>query len=145
MKIKDCMCSDVCCAQPNTKIEEVAKMMVDYHCGCIPVCDTDQKVVGLVTDRDVILRTIACDKDVKQTPVSDIMSCNVCCCTPNQEVEEAEKLMGQLQIRRIPVVENDKIVGIVTIGDLAKNQNVNNTEVADTVQKICDTEQKNAE
>ena len=116
MKVKDCMCNEVCCVSPNSTIKDCAKLMMDNHIGCVPICDDSQKVVGVVTDRDIILRTIACDKDVKTTPVSDIMSCNVCCCTPNTDINEAEKMMSQNQIRRIPVIDNDKIVGIGEIG-----------------------------
>ena len=129
MKVKDCMCNEVCCVSPNSTIKDCAKLMMDNHIGCVPICDDSQKVVGVVTDRDIILRTIACDKDVKTTPVSDIMSCNVCCCTPNTDINEAEKMMSQNQIRRIPVIDNNKIVGILTLGDLAANENVNTQEL----------------
>ena len=115
MKVKDCMCNEVCCVSPNSTIKDCAKLMMDNHIGCVPICDDSQKVVGVVTDRDIILRTIACDKDVKTTPVSDIMSCNVCCCTPNTDINEAEKMMSQNQIRRIPVIDNNKMaIDLVT-------------------------------
>ena len=74
MKVKDCMCTDVCCVKPETTIRDVAKLMSQNHIGSIPVCDTNNCLCGIVTDRDIILRSIACDKDVKTTPVSDIMS-----------------------------------------------------------------------
>ena len=145
MKVKDCMCDEVCCVKPDNKVSDVAKLMCENHIGCIPVCNTNNEIVGLVTDRDVILRSIACDKDVKETPVSDIMSCNVCCCTPDEEIKEVEKKMGELQIRRIPVVENDKVVGIITIGDLTENKGVSTQEVCDTLEHICCGSGNNAE
>ena len=80
MKVKDCMCTDVCCVKPETTIRDVAKLMSQNHIGSLPVCDTNNCLCGIVTDRDIILRSIACDKDVKTTPVSDIMSTNVCTC-----------------------------------------------------------------
>ena len=127
MKVKDCMCNEVCWVKPNSTIKDCAKLMMDNHIGCVPVCDDSQKVVGVVTDRDIILRTVACDKDVKTTPVSDIMSCNVCCCTPNTDVNEAEKIMSQNQIRRIPVIDNNKIVGTTDfeISDIKNNSKFN--------------------
>lgn len=143
MKVKDCMCSDVSCVKPDSTVSDVCKLMCNQHVGCIPVCDDSNKVVGLVTDRDVILRSIACDKDIKQTSVSEIMSCDVCCCGPEEEIENAEDLMSELQIRRIPVVDNDKIVGILTIGDLARNSKVNKEELCNTIENICDCEKGN--
>lgn len=145
MKVKDCMCDSICYCTPNTSICDCAKLMSDNHVGCIPVCNDKQEVVGLVTDRDLILRCVACDKDAKGTMVSDVMSCNVCVCDPNEEVNEVESKMSHLQIRRIPVVENNKVIGMVTIGDLASNKNVNTQSVCNTLENICKCDDKNAE
>ena len=146
MKVKDCMCHEVAYLTPESTIEDCAKLMCNKHVGCIPVCDNTKTIVGLVTDRDVILRSIACDKDIKNTPISDIMTCKVCCCSPNEEVNEAEKKMSDEQIRRLPVVdENNKIIGIITLGDLCANQNVNTEDVCQTLENICRCNDKNAE
>lgn len=146
MKVKDCMCNNVCSITPDSTIKDCAKLMCDEHIGCIPVCDSTKKIVGLVTDRDVILRSIACDKDVKTTPVSDIMTCKVCCCNENSDISEVEKLMGEYQIRRLPVVdEQNKIIGIITLGDLAKNTNINTEGVCTTLENICSCDDKNAQ
>ena len=134
MKVKDCMCNEVCWVKPNSTIKDCAKLMMDNHIGCVPVCDDSKKVVGVVTDRDII-----------STPVSDIMSCNVCCCTPDTDVADAEKLMSQNQIRRIPVIDNNKIIGILTLGDLATNENVNTQGLCNTIENICCDNTKNAE
>ena len=145
MKVKDCMCHEVSCVTPESTVKDCAKIMCNKHIGCIPVCDASQNIVGLVTDRDVILRSIACDKDVCQTPVSEIMTCKVCCCTPDTDIEQAEKLMSQNQVRRLPVIENNKIVGIITLGDLSANQNVSTEGVCETLENICGCNDKNAE
>ncbi len=145
MKVKDCMCHEVCFVTPNNTIQDCANIMKDEHVGCIPVCDNSKNVVGLVTDRDIILRGIACNKDAKTTPVSEIMTCKVHCCSPDADVTEAERLMSQNQVKRIPVVENNKIVGILTLGDLATNEQVNNQGVNDTLNNICSCDDKNAE
>ncbi|MBQ3146034.1 MAG: CBS domain-containing protein [Clostridia bacterium] len=137
MKVKECMCTDVACVKPETTICDVAKLMLNKHIGCIPVCDNNKNVVGLVTDRDLTLRSLACEKDIKQTPVSEIMTTKVFNVSPDAEVSEAEKIMCDCQIRRVPVVENDILVGIITIGDLANNQNVSHNEVSNTVEGIC--------
>lgn len=148
MKVKECMCNDVCCVKPETKIQEVAKLMSENHIGCIPVCDENQCICGIVTDRDVLLRCVACNKDTNQTPVSDIMSCNVCTCKEDDEITNAETKMGQNQIRRLPVCDDkNKVVGILTLGDLAQNdQEIGKQQVCSTLENICNCqENKNAE
>ena len=147
MKVKECMSLDVCCCCPSDTVCDVAKKMSERHIGCLPVCDKEKKVVGLVTDRDIILRSIACDKDVKQTPISDIMTTSVCCCEAESEISEATKLMSELQIRRIPVIENNKVVGMLSLGDLVNERKVSPQEVSNTVECICNCKAnaKNAE
>ena len=145
MKVKDCMCQEVSCVTPQNTVKDCATIMSNKHVGCIPVCDNSQNVVGLVTDRDIVLRAVACNKDVSITPVSEIMSCEVCTCTPDADITEAERIMSQNQIKRIPVVENNKIVGILTLGDLAANEQVENKGVNDTLNNICGCNNKNAE
>lgn len=146
MKVKDCMCNEVCYVTPDSTVCDCAKLMCNNHIGCIPVCDTTKNVVGLVTDRDVILRSIACDKDATKTPVSEIMTCKVCCCNSDVDVKDAEDLMCKYQIRRLPVLDNEnKIIGIITLGDLAKNNNVSNESVSNTLENICKCNDKNAE
>lgn len=147
MKVKDCMCTEVAYVNPTTTISDVAKLMLNKHIGCIPVCDRNKNVVGLVTDRDLILRSLACEKDIKQTPVSEVMTTKVFNIAPDAEISEASKIMCDCQIRRVPVVENDILVGIITLGDLANNQNVSSQEVSDTVEGICKCHEnsKNAE
>ena len=146
MKVKDCMCYEVVYLTPESTVEDCAKLMCSKHVGCIPVCDNNKTIVGLVTDRDVILRSIACDKDIKNTLISDIMTCKVCSCGPEEDINEAEKKMSEEQIRRLPVVdENNKIIGIITLGDLCTNQNVNTEGVCNTLENICKYNNKNAE
>ena len=145
MKIKECMCLDVCYTNKETTVKEVSKLMNERHIGCIPICDENKNIEGIVTDRDIVLRCIACDKDVNTTPIKDIMTSNVCYCQANSEVSEAMNLMTDLQIRRIPVVENDKIVGMLTIGDIAKDKNIGAKAVSDTIEGICNHNKNNAE
>ena len=113
MKVKECMCDDVCCVKPETKIKEVAKLMSENHIGSIPVCDQNQCICGIVTDRDILLRCVACDKDTNQTSVSEIMSCNVCTCKEDDDITNAQTQMSQNQIRRLPVCNSkNEVVGI---------------------------------
>ena len=98
MKVKDCMCNEVCCVKPETNVYEVAKLMSNNHIGSIPVCDSNNCICGMITDRDILLRSIVCEKDPKNTPVSDIMSCNVCTCTEDDEISNAETKMSQNEL-----------------------------------------------
>lgn len=145
MKVKECMCDSVCCVKSNTTINEVAKLMNSNHTGCIPVCDESNCIVGVVTDRDLVLRCVACDKDANQTPVSEVMSCNPCTCGEDDDVCKAEDEMSNNQIRRIPVCDCDNhVVGILTMGDLANSCNeLGKQEVCTTIENICNCNGKN--
>ena len=133
MKVKECMSSNVLSVSPDASASHVAKIMMDNHVGCVPVCDTNKKIIGIVTDRDLILRIIACDKDARQTPVSEVMTTKVYTAAPDSEISEAQKIMSQWQIKRVPVVQNEEVIGIITVGDLANNTN----EVGRVVEDIC--------
>lgn len=145
MKAKDCMSEKVICCNTDSTVCDCAKIMSENHIGCVPVCDNSNQIVGLVTDRDIILRSISCDKDVKTTPVTDIMTTNICSCTPESDMQDIELQMSQNQVRRLPVIENNKVVGIITLGDLASNPNVSDRCVSGTVENICKCDKKNAE
>ena len=148
MKVKDCMCTDVCCVKPETTISDVAKLMSQNHIGSIPVCDNHNCLCGIVTDRDIILRSIACDKDVKTTPISDIMSTNVCTCEEDEDMANAENKMGTNKVRRLPVCDSHKkVVGILTLGDIAQNRaKLDDRDICITFEDVCDCDtNKNAE
>ena len=148
MKVKDCMCTEVCCVKPETTVYDVAKLMRQNHIGSIPVCDKDNCLCGIVTDRDITLRSIACDKNAKTTPISDIMSTNVCTCDENEEIVNAENKMGTNKVRRLPVCNtNKKVIGMLTLGDIAQNRaDLDDREICITFEDICDCgTQKNAE
>lgn len=138
MKVKECMCGNVCSCTPDTKISDVAKLMNENNCGCVPVCDCNNKVVGILTDRDIILRSVACGKEPCNTKASEIMTCKTTCCDCNEDISTVTKNMGQTGIRRIPVTENGKLVGILTLGDLAKHQDINCECIGKTFEHICD-------
>ena len=138
MKVKECMCNNVFCVKPETTVVEIAKLMNDKHVGCVPICDNNA-ICGIVTDRDIILRTIACGKDVNTTPASEIMSCNVCTCKQDDEISNAESIMANNQIRRLPVCDkNNNVVGILTMGNFAQNEcEIGKEQVSTTIEYIC--------
>lgn len=139
MKVKDCMCDNVFCVKPDTRVDEIAKLMSEKHIGCVPVCDTNNCICGIITDRDILLRTVACDKETCNTIASQIMSTDVCTCKQDDEMTNAESKMSSKQIRRLPVCdENNHVIGILTVGDLAHNGNqLGSQEVCTTIENIC--------
>ncbi len=118
MKVRDVMTTQISMADSNTSISQVAKQMKDLNVGSIPITDNQKKPVGIVTDRDIVVRAVVEGINGNDT-VSRVMSNKVISVTPDTDVHEAAKIMGENQIRRLPVVENGKLVGIVAIGDLA--------------------------
>ena len=148
MKVKECMQNNVCVVTPDVKLDQVCKLMNQNHVGSIPVCDENTGICGIVTDRDIVLRAIACDKDVKNTPVSDIMTCNIYTCTQDDEMQSAENTMAKNQVRRLPVCDtNNNVIGILTLEDLINNDNkIGKEHVFATIEGICDRNRnKNAE
>ncbi len=138
MKVQECMCNQAVCVKPETNICDVAKLMGDNHIGCVPVCENGGKIVGIVTDRDIILRGIACDKDAKQTPVSEIMTTKVIRTSPDANITDVAEVMAKNQVRRIPVVLDEKVIGIVSLGNLAQTSNLSAEDLGDTFECICD-------
>lgn len=144
MKVKDCMCTETYTCNVDNTVSECAKVMNSYHVGCVPVCDDNEKVVGLITDRDIVLRCIANEKDAKKLKIKEIMTKNIWCCNPEDELQNIENKMINQQIRRIPVINNEsRLIGILTLGDLAKHQDISGQELGCTVEKICNCDNKN--
>jgi CBS domain-containing protein len=118
MKVRDIMTAEVASATPDATLEEIATMMKDEDTGVIPVVE-DELLLGLVTDRDIVVRCIAEGKSASGTTADDILSEDLETIEPDEDVEEASRLMSRRQIRRLPVVEDGRLVGILSIGDIA--------------------------
>lgn len=118
MKIKDIMTQPAITVLPDDTIYQVSQVMQENNIGALPVCD-DGKLVGIVTDRDIIIRNVARGLDPKMHPVREIMTTKVHTVTPDSGVSEAVKLMSTVKARRLPVVDQDSVVGFVAIGDMA--------------------------
>jgi len=117
MKIKDIMSTDIACVGEDDSVERAARLMQQYDVGSIPVC-AHQHVIGIVTDRDIALRSVAEGQNPAQT-VRDVMTYNPVTGDPQMDVDDAARLMSQHQIRRLPIVENNQLVGIVALGDIS--------------------------
>jgi CBS-domain-containing membrane protein len=117
--IQDVMTRDVQSISPQETIQRAAQMMDELNVGSIPVLD-GQKLVGMITDRDITVRATAAGQAPGSTRVGDVMSTDVRTCSPDQTVDEVLGQMGDVQIRRVPVVDgSQQVVGIVSMGDMA--------------------------
>ncbi|MCS0652169.1 CBS domain-containing protein [Cytobacillus firmus] len=116
-KIRDIMTDEVESCSLLDNVYEVAVKMKELNVGAIPIVDND-KLVGMITDRDIVLRCVA-EKHPASSKVEDIMSSHLVTVSRDTESREAARLMAEHQIRRLPVVEGDKLVGIVSLGDFA--------------------------
>jgi len=118
MKVRDVMTKSVVTVNPEATIKEVAELMQKHNVGAIPVVD-QSGLKGIVTDRDLVVRNIASGKDPFSTPVKEIMTSQVTTVTPDEDVQSIAKIMASRQIRRVPVVENQQLIGMVSLGDIA--------------------------
>lgn len=118
MRIRDVMTKDIAYVSVNDTVEKAAQLMSQYDIGSVPVCDGG-KVVGIVTDRDITLRSVAKGNESRSQSVRDIMTSNPVFCSPDQDIHDAVRIMGERQIRRLPIVENGNLVGMVALGDVA--------------------------
>ena len=133
-QIKDVMTAEFKWLAPETSVAQVAQTMRDMDVGFMPLAEND-KIVGMITDRDITTRAVAEGKNPADTQARDIMSPKTYYCYDDQDVEEVCNNMGEIQVRRLPVVNRDKrLVGIVSLGDLA--QSASRPNIGQTQQQI---------
>ncbi len=118
MEIKDIMTQNVVSIDPAESVEVAARTMSRYNIGALPVCKNG-KLCGMLTDRDIVTRCLAANRQPASTQVQQVMTEQVTAVAPNMQTGAAAHLMGRLQIRRLPVVENGKLCGMVSLGDMA--------------------------
>ncbi len=118
MRVSEVMTAEPVCCTPETTAQEAARLMAEHDCGCLPVVDADDRVVGVVTDRDIACRCVGKGKD-PSTAVADVMTPDARCCGPNDNVSEAARVMAEAKVRRVPVVDGHGCcVGLVAQADL---------------------------
>ena len=119
MKVKEIMTAPVKSININSSIYQAAKMMYTYDVGILPV-EKNGKIVGMITDRDIVLRIAAQNLEPQKASVEDAMTSYVISCSENDDIEEATELMEENHVHRLLVFDNEKAVGILSIGDLAR-------------------------
>jgi CBS domain-containing protein len=128
--VADVMTRDVRTMKPGDSVVEAAKCMDELNVGVIPVCDGD-KLVGMVTDRDIVVRGVAQQAELGSMKLTDVMSSHVRCAKEGDDVDRVLSEMAEAQIRRMPVVDgNQRLVGIVTLGDIAAKHADDDGDVA---------------
>jgi CBS domain-containing protein len=133
MKVKDLMSTSIVCVRPETSITQVAKQMRQADVGSIPVCDDRSQVLGIITDRDIVIRALSTEASPKTA--NEIMTQSPIFASPNMNTHEAALLMAKHQVRRLPVVENNRLVGILAMADIAR-KNIYVDEAGDALSAI---------
>ena len=136
MKIRELMTSPVIRIQEDETVEVAARTLTHYNIGALPVCGSDGQLRGVVTDRDLVTRCLAAGRMPGNTKVREVMSGSVVAAQPDMDAGVAAHLMGRQQVRRLPVVENGKLCGMVSLGDLA-NREESSMDAGDALTEIC--------
>lgn len=137
MKVRDIMTNPVIHISPTESVEVAARTLTHYNIGSLPVCSMDGKLCGVVTDRDLVTRCMASGRLPSQTTVREVMTSQVLSVQPDMDSGVAAHLMGRQQVRRLPVVENGRLCGMVSLGDLAKREE-SVMDAADALTDISD-------
>ena len=122
MKVSELMTASVVTITPEETASVAARLLSRHNIGSLPVCTMDGRLRGIVTDRDIVLRCIAAENAPENTPVREIMTRGVLTVSPEDDVREATRIMATEQIRRLPVVQSGKVVGMLSLGDMARTQ-----------------------
>jgi len=132
--IRDIMSSDVASVTTQDSVIKAAQIMNTYNIGSVPVTDNG-KIVGMLTDRDIVLRSVANGGNLDNIQVQQVMTTNIVTATADMDIHQAANLMASKQIRRLPVVDNDQLIGIVSLGDMAVDNSYIN-EAGDALSSI---------
>lgn len=135
MRVRDLMSKSVVTITPEESAALAARLLSRHELGSLPVCAADGTLVGIVTDRDIVTRCVAAGEEPGRVPVRDIMSPAPSVITPETPISAAARLMAQRQVRRLPVVEQGHVVGMLSLGDLARSRRTD-TEAAEALSDI---------
>ena len=135
MRVRDLMSKSVVTIAPEESAALAARLLSRHELGSLPVCAADGTLAGIVTDRDIVTRCVAAGEEPGRVPVRDIMSPAPSVITPETPISDAARLMAQRQVRRLPVVEQGHVVGMLSLGDLARSRRTD-TEAAEALSDI---------
>jgi CBS domain-containing protein len=135
MKVKDIAMKETYCASPTMSLIEIATMMKRHGVGAMPVCEGD-KLVGIITDRDIVVSCIAASMDASACQAKEFMTSKPVTIAPDMDVTEAARIMSKEQVRRLPVVEKGRLVGMLSLGDIAVALQGNDRLIAETLRRI---------
>jgi len=135
LKVRELMSQSVVSLKPEDTVADAATVLARHHIGMLPVCGADGRLRGIVTDRDIVLRCIACESVPEETDLREIMTRGVVSISPEADVREAAQRMASEQIRRLPVVEAGHVVGVIALSDLAVEDSFG-MEAAKTLSQI---------
>ena len=135
MKVKQIMTDRVVTVGQREPVSHAARLMKRGNLGALPVCDDDGRLRGIVTDRDIVTRCVAGDDDPADTPVREIMSRGIVTCSAEDDADELVRTMSARQVRRVPVTEGGKVIGMVSLGDLARSD-LYSMEAAEALSEI---------
>lgn len=121
LRVRDIMSRDVECAGSHDTLQHAAQRMRDLNVGALPICGDDDKLHGMLTDRDIVVTGVAFGKDVTTVEVGDLVDDRVLTVDADDDVRAALRTMAQYRVRRLPVLENRRLVGIIAQADLARN------------------------
>jgi CBS domain-containing protein len=137
MKLRELMTQNVIRIHPEEPVEVAARTLTQYNIGALPVCGRDGQLYGMVTDRDLVIRCMAAGRSPSSMKVQEVMTGKVISAGPDMEASAAAHLMGRQQIRRLPVVDNGKLCGMVSLGDLAGREE-STMDAADALTEISE-------
>ena len=135
MKVREVMSGHVVRIDPEETVEVAARTLAQFNIGALPVCAQNGNLLGVVTDRDLVIRCMAAGKTPAQTTVREIMTNKIISVAPDTEAGVAAHLMGRRQVRRLAVTENGRLCGMVSLGDLAVRED-SVMDAADALQDI---------
>ena len=136
MQLKEIMTEPVVRIHPEETIAVAARMLEHNNIGVLPVCRSDGRLCGMLTDRDIVIRCLAAGKDPETTRVREVMTGKLYVGRPDMEVSLAAGLMGREQIRRLPVMDQGKLCGMVSLGDMARKEE-SSSKAGDVLGEIC--------
>ncbi len=142
MEVQEIMSRKIVTVSPDENAALAARLLSRYNIGALPVCTREGKLKGMITDRDIVLRCVATGEEPEGTRISNIMTRKVFSISAEDPVEKAASLMAREQIRRLPVEEKGKVIGMISLGDIAKARSYSTeagsalSEISENIRKI---------